>query len=295
MAEDIGSTVPRRQLGRLLRRFRTEANITLDAAAEELEYSRQKIWRIECGMAPVRVIDVKAMCELYDVPTRMAEAMRGLAAETKSHGWWHAYGDAIPTWFELYVGLESAAAHLRRYDESLIPGLLQTKQYAQAIYRLDQPTASEEERERAVAVRLQRQSLLTRRLPGPPRVDQILSEAVLRRAATGPDVMSSQFRRLLEMSDLPNVSLRVLPFAAGPPPRAVAGSFVILDFPPPRGRAAPEPSVVYSEALTGAIYLDKPEELSAYETTWRGIESLALDEGESKDMIKRIAGEMRHD
>ncbi|MEU5943759.1 Scr1 family TA system antitoxin-like transcriptional regulator [Micromonospora sp. NPDC047548] len=88
---------------------------------------------------------------------------------------WHAYGDAVPSWFELYVGLESAAATLRRYDESLIPGLLQTRQYAQAIYRLDRPASSEEDRERAVEVRLQRQSLLTRRLPAAPQVHQILS------------------------------------------------------------------------------------------------------------------------
>ena len=96
--------------------------------------------------------------------------MRGLAVETKSKGWWHAYGDAVPSWFELYVGLESAAAHLRRYDESVIPGLFQTREYAQAIYRLDRPQASEEDRERAVEVRLQRQALLTRRLPAAPKV-----------------------------------------------------------------------------------------------------------------------------
>ena len=116
MAEDIGSTVPRRQLGRLLRQFRNEAGVTLDAAAEALEYSRQKIWRIECGLGSVRVLDVKAMCELYGVSAEMTDAMRGLAAETKSKGWWHAYGDAVPSWFELYVGLESAAASLRQYQ-----------------------------------------------------------------------------------------------------------------------------------------------------------------------------------
>ncbi len=164
MAEDIGSTVPRRQLGRLLRQFRNEAGVTLDAAAEALEYSRQKIWRLECGMGSVRVLDVKAMCELYGVSPEMTEAMRGLAVETKSKGWWHAYGDAVPSWFELYVGLESAASRLRGYDESLIPGILQTKEYAHALIRLGR-MMSDEEREQAVEVRIQRQALLTRRLP----------------------------------------------------------------------------------------------------------------------------------
>jgi hypothetical protein len=226
----------------------------------------------------------------------MTEAMRGLATETKSKGWWHAYGDAVPSWFELYVGLESAAAKLRRYDESLIPGLLQTRQYAQTIYRLDRPAASEEDRERAVEVRLQRQSLLTRRLPAAPRIEQVLSEAVLRRLVGGSATMTAQLRRLLEVGDLPNVSVRVMPLSAGPPPGAVAGSFVILDFPTTKGgRAAPEPSVVYSESLTGALYLDKPDELRAYEDAWQGVAALALDEGESRDMIKTIAGELQHD
>ncbi|MGY4908413.1 helix-turn-helix domain-containing protein [Micromonospora aurantiaca (nom. illeg.)] len=294
MAEDIGSTVPRRQLGRLLRQFRNEAGVTLDAAAEALEYSRQKIWRIECGLGPVRMLDVKAMCELYGVSAEMTEAMRGLAAETKSKGWWHAYGDAVPSWFELYVGLESAAAHLREYGDNLIPGLLQTRAYALGLY---QPGSrlSVEERERAVEVRLQRQSLLTRRLPQPPRLDTVLSEAVLRRTVHGPGVMTGQLTRLLEVSELPNVSLRVVPFAAGPHPGSVAGSFVILDFPISKGGRAAEPSVVYSESLTGALYLDKPDELRAYENAWTGLDALALSEAESRDMIKRVIGETRHD
>ncbi|WFF05141.1 helix-turn-helix transcriptional regulator [Micromonospora sp. WMMD1076] len=294
MAEDIGSTVPRRQLGRLLRQFRNEAGVTLDAAAEALEYSRQKIWRIECGLGSVRVLDVKAMCELYGVSAEMTEAMRGLAAETKSKGWWHAYGDAVPSWFELYVGLESAAAHLREYGDNLIPGLLQTRAYALGLY---QPGSrlSVEERERAVEVRLQRQSLLTRRLPQPPRLGTVLSEAVLRRTVHGPGVMTGQLTRLLEVSELPNVSLRVVPFAAGPHPGSVAGSFVILDFPISKGGRAPEPSVVYSESLTGALYLDKPDELRAYENAWTGLDALALSEAESRDMIKRVIGEIRHD
>lgn len=294
MAEDIGSTVPRRQLGRLLRQFRNEAGVTLDAAAEALEYSRQKIWRIECGLGSVRVLDVKAMCELYGVSAEMTDAMRGLAAETKSKGWWHAYGDAVPSWFELYVGLESAAANLREYGDNLIPGLLQTRAYALGLY---QPGSrlSVEERERAVEVRLQRQSLLTRRLPQPPRLDTVLSEAVLRRTVHGPGVMTGQLTRLLEVSELPNVSLRVVPFAAGPHPGSVAGSFVILDFPISKGGRAAEPSVVYSESLTGALYLDKPDELRAYENAWTGLDALALSEAESRDMIKRVIGETRHD
>ncbi|MFI6758973.1 helix-turn-helix domain-containing protein [Micromonospora sp. NPDC050417] len=291
MPEEIGSTVPRRQLGRLLRQYRTEAHVTLDAAAEALEYSRQKIWRIESGMGAVRGLDVKAMCELYSVAPEVTDALRGLASETKSKGWWHAYGDAVPSWFELYVGLESAASRLRGYDESLITGILQTKEYAQALFR-PRTTLSDEERERMIEVRLQRQALLTRRLPKPPRLEAILSEAVLRRGVGGPQVMAAQLRHLLQVAELPNVLLRVMPLAAGPHPGAVAGTFMVLDFPPEKGRAVPEPSIVYSESLTGALYLDKPDELAAYERVWNGLATLALDEGESKRMIHRLVGEM---
>lgn len=294
MADDIGSTVPRRQLGRMLREARTNAGITIEAAADALEYSRQKIWRIEGGMCVVRSLDVKAMCELYGVSPELTEAMRGLAAETKAKGWWHAYGDAIPHWFELYVGLESAASHLRGYDESLIIGILQTKEYAEALFRLDQPNASDEERERTVEVRMQRQVILTRRLPKPARLDSILSEAVLRRVVESPRLMVDQLRHLLQMAELPNMSLRVLPLAAGPHSGAVGGSFMILDFPPEKGRSSAEPSIVYSESLTGAIYLDRPNELAAYEEAWQGLTTLALNEGQSRELINKIIGEFDH-
>ncbi|GAB3808717.1 helix-turn-helix domain-containing protein [Micromonospora zhanjiangensis] len=119
MAEDMGSTVPRRQLGRALKELRLEARITLDGAAEALQCSRQKVWRIETGLGVARAPDVRAMCDLYGATPELTTALTGLATETKAKGWWHSYGDAIPDWFELYVGLESAASHLRGYDESL--------------------------------------------------------------------------------------------------------------------------------------------------------------------------------
>ncbi|WP_091659188.1 DUF5753 domain-containing protein [Micromonospora auratinigra] len=188
--------------------------------------------------------------------------MKGLATETKSKGWWHAYGDAVPSWFELYVGLESAAAKLRQYQETVIPGLLQAQEYIRALARIDQPAATDEDREHAVQVRLQRQNLLDRRLPEPPRLDAVISEAVLRRRVGSQSVMIGQLTGLLSASERTNVSVRVVPLAAGPHLGAVAGSFVILDFPATKGgRTAPEPSVVYSESLTGALYLDKPAEL----------------------------------
>lgn len=293
MAEEINSTVPRRQLGRLLRQYRTEAGVTLDGAAEALEYSRQKIWRIESGMGPVRALDVKAMCELYAVSAEMTDALMGLAAETKSRGWWHAYGDVVPHWFELFVGLEASASRLREYDESLIPGLLQTRGYARAVYE-QRSGMSEEDRERAIEVRLQRQAILSRRLPPAPRLDVILSEAVLHRTVDDRAAMAEQLHHLTEVAKLPKVTVRILPLGTRPHRGAVAGTFVILDF-PANGRGSAEPSTVYCESLTGALYLDKSEEVSAYGDVWAGLEGLALNPSESKKMIDKIAEEIHGD
>jgi hypothetical protein len=159
------------------------------------------------------------------------------------------------------------------------------------LFRREQPGISAEELERAVAVRLQRQNLLIRRLPAAPTLQVILNEAVLRRPVPDRHGMADQLRHVLDVTELPNVSVRVLPLAAGPPMGGTAGSFVILDFPPSPGRTATEPTTVYVEGLTGALYLDKPPEVAAYERVWAGLEVLALGERESTQMIKSIIGE----
>ncbi|GIG88432.1 helix-turn-helix domain-containing protein [Plantactinospora endophytica] len=293
MTEDMGSTVPRRQLGRTLKQLRTEAGVTLDAAAVALECSRQKVWRIESGLGVVRSLDVKAMCGLYDVRPDLVGALVGLTSQTKAKGWWHAYGDAIPEWFELYVGLESAASRLRFFKDALLPGMVQTRDYALGLYRTDQPEMDEDGRERAVEARLQRQALLVRRLPPAPNVEIVLSEAALLRPVSARQVMIEQLEHLLTLSALPNVVIRVLPLAAGQHRGALAGSFIMLDF-PPSNRSTPEPPIVYCESLTGALYLDRPVEYAAYKKVWASLDALALDEGQSRSLINKIIGEMQH-
>jgi DNA-binding XRE family transcriptional regulator len=292
MAEDMGSTVPRRQLARALKELRLEARITLDGAADALQCSRQKVWRIETGLGAVRGLDVRAMCDLYGATPDLTTALTGLATETKAKGWWHAYGLAIPDWFEMYVGLESAASRLRGYDESLIPGLLQTPAYTRGVYQ-NRANMDQEEMEQVLEVRRQRRSLLARRLPKPPQLHSVLAEAVLIRCIGGPVVMADQLRLLLELSELPNVSIRVLPLAVGAHYGALAGTFMMLDF-PLANRIEPEPSVVYSESLTGALYLDRPQELAVYEKVWSSLDALALDEGQSRQLINKIIGEVHH-
>ena len=231
------------------------------------------------------------MCEIYGVEEEMKAIVTGLAKETRARGWWHSYGDVVPPWFSLYVGLESSASALRQYDAELIPGLLQTREYAAELFLRKNPTMSAPEREKLVEVRLQRQHVLTRRLPSAPTLKVVLSEAVLRRTIPDLRAMAGQLRHLLDMATLPNVSLRVLPLAAGPPLASETGTFVLLDFPQTFGRASTEPTTVYLENITGALYLDKPAEVAAYDHVWADLETLASGEAESEKMIKTIIEE----
>ncbi|WP_433341647.1 helix-turn-helix domain-containing protein [Micromonospora sp. CA-111912] len=292
MTEDMGSTVPRRQLGRALRDLRTEARMTLDGAAEALHCSRQKMWRIESGLGAVRPLDVQGMCELYGATRELTTALTALATETKAKGWWHSYGDAVPDWFEMYVGLESAASRLREHDDTLVPGLLQTPGYTRGVYQ-NRPNMPPDELEEVLEVRRRRQEILVRRLPKAPKLEWVLSEAVLLRCVGGSAVMAEQLDRLLERATLPNVSIRVLPLSAGAHYGALAGAFVMLDF-PLRNRVTPDPSVVYSESVTGALYLDRPEEFAVYEKVWASLLSLALDEEQSRRTIAKIKEEVHH-
>ena len=158
--EVTGSTVPRRQLGRHLRELRNQQRLTVRAAAERLEWSEAKMWRIETGQTSLRSLDVEAMCKIYAAPADLTEALMGLAKETKARGWWHAYGDVIPEGFDVYIGLEEAASQLAWYESELIPGLLQTEGYAHTVIRADNPGVDEEEISRRVHVRMARQPLI---------------------------------------------------------------------------------------------------------------------------------------
>ncbi|WDZ82636.1 DUF5753 domain-containing protein [Micromonospora cathayae] len=146
---------------------------------------------------------------------------------------------------------------------------------------------TEGERERLVEVRLQRQTLLRRRLPPPPKLEVILAEAALLRTVGSAAIMVDQLRHLLDVGELPNVSVRVLPLPAGLHRGVEAGTFVILDFPLDK-RTTPEPSVVYCESWTGALYLDRPEEYAAHEKAWTSLDELALDETQSRHLISKI-------
>ena len=286
-----GSTVPRRQLGRYLRDAREKARMTVRAAARSLEWSEAKMWRIESGQVPLRSHDVEAMCRTYGVSAPMTEALTALAKETKARGWWHAYGEVIPTWFNVFVGLEEAATSLQTYEPELVPGLLQTADYARALIRALNPDLDTAEVDRRVEFRMSRQALLTRPV-APPAFTAVLNEAVVRRPLADRWVLAAQCRKLAELSELPHVDVRILPCTAGFHPGVHSGSFVILRFPANGDGRETEPPTVYAQGFTGALYLDQPPEIARYDRAFDRVRAAAMDEGKSREMLWQRAREV---
>jgi transcriptional regulator with XRE-family HTH domain len=286
-----GSTVPRRQLGRSLRELREKAGLSVKAVAKSIERSTPTLWRIEAGQTSVRVIDVKAMCELYGATPEMTDALAALAGATKAKGWWQAYGDVVPEWFDLYVGLEAAANRIAWYESELVPGLFQTADYARALTRVHVPNASAAEIERRVELRLARQAILRRPID-PPALQVVLRESVLRCPVGGAAVMAEQLNHLASLTQLANVTIRVVTFAAGAHPGMISGPFEVLRFPVNGGGLDSEPPTVYADSYTGALYLDKPHEVDRYDQAFGEIWNAALGEEASGDLIRQAAEEL---
>jgi hypothetical protein len=286
-----GSTVPRRQLGRHLRDLRIRAQMTIRSAALRLEWSEAKMWRIETGQVSLRTLDVEAMCRVYGAPPDLTLGLMALAKETKAKGWWHSYGDVIPEGFDIYIGMEQAASRLCWYESVLVPGLLQTEDYARMLIRTGLPDATEEEIEHRVRLRLTRQRLLTRATSA-PELNVVLNEAILDRPMFSPHVTSSQLRHLNELGELPSVFIKVATHDVGLHPGLMTGPFVLLEFPAYGSKHASEPPTVYVEGYTGELYLDRPHEIERYSSAFVDIWDIAKDVSTSRNMISDAAREM---
>ena len=194
---------------------------------------------------------------LYGVAGKQKrDALLDMAREANTPGWWHKYGDVLPSWFEAYLELEAAAALIRTYETQFLPGLLHTEDYARAVILLAHPSASTEEIERRVGLRMARQQLLTR--PDAPRLWAVVDEAALRRPVGDTEVMRAQIKFLIEAAKPPNVMLQLIPHHASG--HAAAGAaFTILRFP-----HQDLPDVVYIEQVTSALCLDKQDDVDRY-------------------------------
>ncbi len=251
-----GPTVLRILLGSQLRRLREAKGITREEAGYKIRASGSKISRMELGRVSFKERDVVDLLEMYGVDEAEQASLVALAKEANSPGWWHKYGDVLPEWFQVYVGLEEAASLIRLYEVQFIPGLLQSAEYARAVISLGLPGAAPEEIERRVSLRLARQELLTK--TGGPRLWAVVDEAALRRPIGGREVMRAQLRQLIECAREPNITLQVVPFRSGGH-AAEGGAFTIMRFP-----EVDLPDVVYLEQLTSALYLDKREDVEKY-------------------------------
>lgn len=250
-------TVRRMLLGAQLRRLREANGVTREDAGWEIRASESKISRMELGRVGFKERDVADLLTLYGlVDQDEREALLTLARQSNTPGWWHTYGDLLPSWFQSYLGLESSAALIRTYEVQFVPGLLQTRDYARSVILLGHRGASPDEIERRVALRMARQELLAR--PGAPRLWVVMDEAALRRPIGGPKVMRGQLESLIDVTKRPNVRLQIVPFDTGGH-AAAGGAFTILRFPD-----QDLPDVIYIEQLTSALYLDKREDVDHY-------------------------------
>lgn len=280
-------TVRGRRLRYELRRLREQRGLTIEQVSEQSggDWTASAISRWETGDRRIRPADLRALLDIYDVHGEQREVLLTLAREARQRGWWQSYSsDAVPEWFQVYLGLEAEAASIHEYAAELVPGLLQTADYYRAFMQAAPAAGDHEAIERKIAVRAGRQERLT--AADPPECWAVLNEAVIRRVVGGPQVMRAQLLHIVEMANRPHISVQVLPYRAGAHP-AMDGSFIILGFP-----EVSDPDVVYLESQTGSLYLEKPPEPERYQAMFSHLVAKALDPDESRNMIAEAAAEL---
>ncbi|MFC7841136.1 helix-turn-helix domain-containing protein [Streptomyces sp. NPDC057382] len=276
-----GPAVRRRKLGAELRALRASAGLTSGEAARLVGWHQSKVSRIETGTSGVKAADVRLLLDAYGVAdSPLRELLTVLAGSDDSagrHHWWHAYRGVLPPTYRDFISLESQATAMRTLETTVVPGLLQTPEYARAVTRAAVGNVPEDRLDTLVEVRLARQDVL--RADPPLELSAVLDEAVLRREVGGPGVMARQRERLVEAARLPHVRLRVLPFAAGAH-IGVTGPFVILSF-----SSTSDLDVVVLDHLTSSLYLERKEDLRAYTEAFNSLLIHALSPEDSLDFI----------
>ncbi|MGW7268049.1 helix-turn-helix domain-containing protein [Streptomyces sp. NPDC054842] len=278
-----GPAVRRRKLGAELRALRARAGLTSGEAARLVGWHQSKVSRIETGTSGAKPPDVRRLLDAYGVQNPgVRELLVGLAGSEgggRDH-WWHAYRGVLPPAYRDFISLESQASTMRTLETSVVPGLLQTPEYARAVTRAAVEGLEDGKLNTLVEVRLARQDVLCSRPP--LELSAVLDEAVLRRAVGGPAVMERQLERLLEAARLPHVRLQVLPFASGAH-IGITGPFVIFSFP-----NTSDLDVVVLDHMTSSLHLERKEDLQAYTEAFNTLRIHALSPEESVDYIAAI-------
>ncbi|HEV2373595.1 MAG TPA: helix-turn-helix transcriptional regulator [Streptosporangiaceae bacterium] len=277
---DYSPTVRGRRLMRELTRLRQAQGLSLETAAQRLDFSKSKLYRIENGRSRITLDDLEDMLDLYAVRSPQREALAQLGRDARKRGWWTAYSDVFTG---SYVGLESEASGIQ-VNAHIVPGFLQTQDYARAVIAATRPSLEPTEVERRVRARAARQNALSTR-DDPPEIHVVIDEAALLRQVGGPAAMGAQLAVLADAGTRPLITLQVLPLAAGAN-AGMDGEFVILSFPDPE-----DPPVAYAEGLMGDVYLESGEELDIYTLAWSHLLGTALTPDESAALIRTMAKE----
>lgn len=287
MTRPKSPTVKRRRLAITLRGLRETKKLTVTDAARRVERDPTWLSRIENVESGIHTNDLRALLELYGVKEPELSAILDVGRHAKQRGWWQPYNSVLPDWFTNYVGLEAEASVVRTYECQVVPGLLQTEDYARATVRMAPTSATSAEIDKQVALRVSRQAILTG--DDPPQYRAILDQAVLHREVGGRRVLREQLEHLVELAEQPHIQILVLPYEAG---MGFDGSFIILDFPPipePYPQDTADDRMVYVDILTGAHYLEKPHEIAAYTQAYEQLCTHALRPEQSIDLVRTIA------
>jgi transcriptional regulator with XRE-family HTH domain len=283
MAAGSGPTVRRRQLMAELKRLREAAGLTQEDVAGRLDWHPTKVMRIETGRTPPHPNDVRVMLGLYGVSDETALAgLISLAKDARQRGWWYSYRDVMVSRLEVFIGLESEADTIRDFELAMIPGLLQTDDYARALIG-GLGSYDGAEVERRVEVRTTRQQQLA---ASGGKLWAILDEAAIRRVVGGQKIMAAQLRHLALAVESGRAIIQVVPYGAGPHP-GQAGPFIILGF-----ADTTQPDVVYLETVGGNLYVDKPEEVRMFGAAFAQLSAVALSPAQSTAMLRALAGEL---
>ncbi|MEU4995440.1 helix-turn-helix transcriptional regulator [Streptomyces sp. NPDC021622] len=280
-APTVGQVV----LGRRLQDLRERAGLKREEAARILRVAPATVRRMELAEVALKIPYLQLLLKSYGITDEEAEGFVMLAEEANKPGWWQRFHDILPGWFSMYVSLEGAASLIRSYEPHFVPGLLQTEEYARAVMRSGAiGQTNPDDIERYVALRMERQALLTRE--DAPRLWIVMDETALRRPVGGPDVMREQLDKLLESVELPHVTLQIAQFSAGPHP-GTYGPFVLFRF------AMPElPDMVYSEYLTGAVYLDARGEVATHLEVMDRMAAQAATAHRTKEILRDVRKEL---
>lgn len=280
MTDNPNPSVRSRQVSALLRTLREDLGLSGAEVAKALGMSPSKISRLETGARGLRVEDVAAMLGHYQVPEQKRAQILDQVRKAEERGWWESQGLGLPELWQALINFESRATRIQNFEALVIPGLLQTDEYTEAIIASINKTLSQVELTNLVASRRARQAVLGRRKL---QFLAIIDESAIRRPIAESGVMRRQLRHLVDAADRPNVTVRVVPLQSGQY-AGLQGPFACLDF-------AEEPSLVYIENHHFGMFLDEKEDIAAYRVALGNILNDALEPAESAELIARLAEE----